>query len=78
MDQDETWHAGRPQPWPHGVRWGPSSPSPKGAQQPPPTFRSMSIVAKQSPMSATAELLIVLEITDNISQMGNGTRYKHS
>ena len=26
MDQDETWHAGRPQPWPHCVRWGPSSP----------------------------------------------------
>jgi len=27
---DGTWHAGRPQPWPHCVRWGPSSPSPKG------------------------------------------------
>jgi len=25
MDQDETWHAGRPRPWPHCVRWGPSS-----------------------------------------------------
>jgi len=33
-DQDETWHAGRPWPWPHCVRWGPSSPSPKGAQPP--------------------------------------------
>ena len=32
MDQDETWRAGRPRPWPHCVRWGPSSPSPKGAQ----------------------------------------------
>jgi len=30
-DQDETWHAGKPRPWPHCVRWGPSSPSPKGA-----------------------------------------------
>jgi len=29
MDQDETWHADRPQPWPYCVRWGPSSPSPK-------------------------------------------------
>jgi len=29
MDQHETWHAGRPRPWPHCVRWGPSSPSPK-------------------------------------------------
>jgi len=25
-DQDETWHAGRPQPWPHCFRWGPSAP----------------------------------------------------
>ena len=25
MDQDETWHGGRPQPRPHCVRWGPSS-----------------------------------------------------
>ena len=30
MDQDETWHTGRPRPWPHCVRWGPSSPFPKG------------------------------------------------
>ena len=29
----------------------------KGAQQPP-TFRPMSIVAKRSPISATAELLL--------------------
>ena len=25
-DQDETWHADRPRPWPRCVRWGPSSP----------------------------------------------------
>jgi len=31
-DHDETWHAGRPRPWPHCVRWGPSSP--KEAQPP--------------------------------------------
>jgi len=37
-DQDETWHAGRPRPWPHCVRWGPSSLSPKGAQPPPTIF----------------------------------------
>ena len=30
MDQDETWHAGRPRPWPHCVIWGPTSPQPKG------------------------------------------------
>ena len=34
MDQDETWHADRPRPWPHCVRWGPSSPSPKGDKAP--------------------------------------------
>jgi len=28
-DQGETWHAGRPRPWPHCVRWGPSYPSSK-------------------------------------------------
>jgi len=33
-DQDETRHAGKPRPWPHCARWGPSSPSPKGAQPP--------------------------------------------
>jgi len=36
-DQDETWLAGRPRPWPHCVRWGPSSPSPKG-HSPHPIF----------------------------------------
>ena len=34
MDQDETWHAGRPRPWPHCVRRGRSSPSPKGHSPP--------------------------------------------
>jgi len=29
-DQDEIWHAGRPPPWPHCVRRGPSSPPTKG------------------------------------------------
>ena len=33
-DPDETWHAGRPRPWPHSVRWGPSSPSPEGPLPP--------------------------------------------
>jgi len=27
MDQDETWHGGMPQPRPHCVRSGPSSPT---------------------------------------------------
>jgi len=42
-DQDETWHAGTPRPWQHAT-WGPSSPSPKGAQ--PPNFRPISVPAK--------------------------------
>jgi len=33
-DQDETWHAGRPWPWPHCVRWGPSYPSQRGTDPP--------------------------------------------
>ena len=34
-DQDETWHAGRPRPWQHCVRWRPSSPRPiKGHSAP--------------------------------------------
>jgi len=28
IEQDETWHAGRARPWPHCIRWGPSSLSP--------------------------------------------------
>jgi len=33
-DQDETWHAGRPRPWPHCVRWGPTSPTLTGHSPP--------------------------------------------
>ena len=32
MDQDAAWYGGRRRPTRHCVRWGPSSPSPKGAQ----------------------------------------------
>jgi len=35
MDQDATWYGGRPRPRRHCVRWGPSSPPRKGAQQLP-------------------------------------------
>ena len=33
-NQGETWHASRPRSWPHCVRWGPSSPSPKRGRSP--------------------------------------------
>jgi len=35
MDQDQTWHGGRPQPRPHCVRLGPSSHPPKKGRSPP-------------------------------------------
>ena len=38
-DQGETWPTGRPWPWPHCVRWRPSSPTPKGHS--PATFGHM-------------------------------------
>ena len=34
-DQDETWHAGRPRPWSHCVRYGVMDPAP-----PPPKWHS--------------------------------------
>ena len=33
-DQNETWYECRPRPWPHCIRWGPRSPTPKGTQPP--------------------------------------------
>jgi len=33
-DRDETWQAGRPRFWPYCVKWGPSSPPPKGGGAP--------------------------------------------
>jgi len=35
MDQDATWHGGRPRPRPHCARWGPSSPPPPKGYSPP-------------------------------------------
>jgi len=37
-DQDETWRAGRPRPWPHCVKWGPRPPSPKRGRSHPQIF----------------------------------------
>jgi len=50
-DKDETWHAGRPQPWPHCVRWGPSSPLPKKGADPP-QFSAHIYCGQTSPISA--------------------------
>ena len=58
MDQDETWHAGRPRPWPHCVRWGPSSPAAKGAQ--PPSQFSAHICCGQ--IAAWIKMLLGMEL----------------
>ena len=50
MNQDATWYEGKSRPRRHCVRWGLS----------PLTFRPMSIMAKRSPILATAELLFFL------------------
>ena len=56
MDQDATWQRGWSRPRPHCARWGLSGyPAPTAA---PPHSSNMSIVAKRSPISATAELLL--------------------
>jgi len=48
MDQDGTYHGGRPQPWRLCVRWGPSLPlSPKKGPEPLPNFQPIYIVAKR-------------------------------
>ena len=46
----------------------PAPPPRKGAQQPP-TFRAMSIVAKQSPVSETAELLSIRQLNFALKAM---------
>jgi len=46
MNQDGIWYGGRLQPRRLCVRWGPSFPSPKGAQSSP-NFRPVSIAAKR-------------------------------
>jgi len=57
MDQDAIWYGGRPRPRLHCVKWGPSSPTERGTAAP--SFWPVSIVAKWSPISATAELLFI-------------------
>ena len=46
MDQDEIWHVGRPQPWPHCLTWDPAPTPPKG-HSPHPSFRPISVVAQR-------------------------------
>ena len=64
-DLDTTWYGGRPRPS-HSVLDRDQLPSQGKGHTPAPTFRSMSIVAKRSPMSVTAELLFpITEVARN-------------
>jgi len=56
------WYEGRPRPRPLCVTWGSSIQLPPKGAHPPPNFRPMSIVAKRSPISATAEHLLFVII----------------
>jgi len=66
MHQDATWFGGRPRPRPHCVLDGDQASLPqknkRGHSPPPTSFHSMSVVAKRSPISATAEHLWCLEV----------------
>jgi len=76
MDQDATWYGGRPRPRRHCVRWRPSNtPVERGTKAPPHTFRTMSIVVKRSPISATAELLF--EISQLLTKLCSTFKHDH-
>ena len=57
VDKDGTCYGRRPRLRPYYVKWGHSCPTETGTAAP--HFRSMSIVVKRSPISATAELLFI-------------------
>jgi len=61
MDQDATWYGVRSWPRRHYVKWGPSSPPQRKGHTP--NFWPVSIVAKRSPISATAELLFLFPLS---------------
>jgi len=58
---------GRARPRPHCVRWGPCSSTERGTAAP--VFRPMPIVANRSPVSATAELLLLLVLFRYLFQL---------
>jgi len=62
MDEDAAWYGSRPRPRPHIVLDRVPAPA-KGPQQPPPSFRPRCRLWPRSPISATAELLLIV-LTD--------------
>jgi len=67
-DQGATWYGGRHRPRPHCVTWGPSSPPPKKGGTAPSNFRPMSIVAKRSPIWATALFFNFVSFTSPLAR----------
>jgi len=61
MDQDETWLAGRPRPWPHCVRWGSSSLSPNRRQSPPPPKFSAHLYCGQT--AGSIKMALSMEVS---------------
>ena len=73
MDQGATWYEGRPRPRPQCVNGDPAIYT-KGVHQSP-SFRPMSIVAKRSPISGTAEhLLLIITVTKYMQIQKNYTK----
>jgi len=72
MDQDETWHGGRPRSWPHCVRWGPSSPLQRGTA---PNFRPMSVTIWYDTIRWTI-LTCAQKLTSSQLSLPHGTKQK--
>jgi len=67
MDQDATWYGG----WPrlgYIVLNGDSAPLPRKEAPQPPAFRGISIVAKRSSISATAELFLFIHLAADVGK----------
>jgi len=62
MDQDETWHGGRPRPRGHTVLDGEQAPPPQKWHSP--NFRPMSVVAKWIKMPLGMEIGLSPDDTD--------------
>ena len=66
IDEDATWYGSRPQPRPHCIRRGPSSPR-KG--QGSPLLFGPCLLRPRSPISATAELLLSIDPWHDIQKL---------
>jgi len=65
MDQDATLYGGRPPPWRHFFRWGPSSKTERGTAAP----SNLLGLFKGSPNSATDELFFIHREAEKKNQL---------